>query len=386
MKLKHIKGLFNLIKLKSIKTDREDAIRESGIAPITKTYPVNEIAKLHHPYKQYLVIDDIIEETKDVKSFILKSANENKSLAPFKAGSHISIYVNIGDKLVSRTYSLSSSPIDVFKGIYRITIKRVKDGILSNYMLDKARIGDTLYSSEPGGFLTYTPLRDGQNVIAIAGGSGITPFISMAKAINDKLEFFRLTILYCVNKKEDIIFKDELDYLNKTDRINVVYIFKDEEVDGHHKGYVTADIIKEYMVKDETTSIFGTGPRELLDYLAIELPKLNLEQKYIRLEQSPIYLKSEPNIYNIKVHVNDEIINIKASSQETILQAFENNNLSIRTRCHLGGCGFCRSKLIKGEYEATKFEKIKEIDKKYNYIHPCCSYPRTDMEIEIYEY
>lgn len=128
------------------------------------------------------------------------------------------------------------------------------------------------------------------------------------------------------------------------------------------------------------------GPRGLLDYMQKELPSLNLKQKDIRIEQSPIYLNGEDKKYDVIVHINDEVKTIKASSNETLLQALEHNNISIRTKCHLGGCGFCRTKLIKGSYEATKFFKLKEVDKKLNFIHPCSIYPRSDMEIEVYEY
>lgn len=374
-------GLFDMLKFKNLAKNRKELIDSTSAKALPYSYVVNDLAKLYHPYKQKLIIEQIVEEGKDVKSFILTS---NEKLAPFKAGSYISIYVQINNEIASRAYSLSSSPLDVAKGFYRITIKRAPHGLVSNYMLDHAKVGDELYASEPGGFLIYNRLRDAKNVIAVAGGVGITPFISMAKAINDHVEDFNLTILYGVNKKEDIIFKDEIDYLNKTDKVKIVYVFAKEEVPGYPHGFITSDLIKQY-AKDEY-SVFATGPRGLLDSLVNELPKLNLPKKYIRLEQSPLCLKSEPVEYKIRVHVNGEVVDIKAKSTETILQALEHSNISIRSKCHLGGCGFCRSKLISGCYEATKFENIKEIDRKFNYIHPCCSYPRSNMEIEVYEY
>ncbi len=382
MKVKiSIFGFLDMLKFKNLKKNRENLIENSPSTNIENNYVVNDLANFYHPYKQELEVDDIIVENEDVKSFILTS---KAKLAPFKAGSYISIYVNINNELVSRAYSISSSPLDAYKGFYRITVKRVKGGLMSNYLLDKVKVGDKLYASEPGGFLTYNKIRDHKNVVCVAGGVGITPFISMAKAINDHVEDFNLTILYGVDNKKDIILKDDIDYLNKTDKVNIIYVFRNEEVDNYPYGLITTDLIKKYGKDDY--SIFVAGPRGLLDYMQKELPSLNLKQKDIRIEQSPIYLNGEDKKYDVIVHINDEVKTIKASSNETLLQALEHNNISIRTKCHLGGCGFCRTKLIKGSYEATKFFKLKEVDKKLNFIHPCSIYPRSDMEIEVYEY
>lgn len=391
-------GLGDMLKFKHLGDNREKAIEEASEQELPCSYKANDIAKLYHPYKQYLVIKDIIKENEDTKSFILVAdKSKQKELAPFKAGSYLSIYVHDKDNsLLSRTYSIVSSPKEVLdsnEGFYKITIKRVDNGALSNFMLDKATIGMKLESSEPGGFLTYNSLRDSKNVIALAGGVGITPFVSMAKAIVEGIEDFNLTILYGVRTSKDILYKDELlDLINKSNsKVKVIYVFSDEKLDNEEYGFITSELISKYASKfsdNSNYSIFVAGPTAMIDNLRNnELPKLNLLSKYIRIENSPLYLDGDTNVYTIKIITKGkEPLVIKAKGSETILEALERNNVMIRSKCHLGGCGYCRSRLIKGEYASTKYLKLNEVDKKFNYIHPCCSYPRSDLEIEIFEY
>ena len=379
-------GLSDMLKFKNLKKNRLEAINNSKVKEY-KSYRVNELADYYHPYKQYLKIDKIVEENNDTKSFYLVPDGETTKLAYFKSGSYVSLFVNVDNNIVSRAYAISSSPSEALKGIYRITIKRKEGGYLSNYLLDNAKVGDKLFASEPGGFLTHSSIRDANDVIAVAGGVGITPFISMANAIKDGIEHFNLTILYGVNSLKDVILKDELDELTKTcDKVKVVYVVCNETVEGCEKGFITADIIKKYAPSDKPYSVFVSGPNAMFDFLAGEFKKLNLPNKYIRLEKSPETLSLGNKEFNLVVHMEDQTFNLIAKQNETVLNALERNDVLIRSKCHLGGCGFCRSKIIKGEIQTTKLNKQADIDKKFGYFHPCCSYPMSDLEIEVYKY
>ena len=89
---------------------------------------------------------------------------------------------------------------------------------------------------------------------------------------------------------------------------------------------------------------------------------------------------------DITVTLDDGYLTIKAKANETILNALERSDIAIRAKCHLGGCGYCRSRLLKGTVACTKLNKQSDLDKKLGYIHPCCTYPTSDLEIEVYKY
>lgn len=367
-------------------TERNQFIKGADAVIPTRTddFGVNKVAKSLHPKDQQLVISRIEEHKAIAKSYYFKS--EGAPLAYFKAGQYLTFKLEIGDAVVTRSYSIASSPASALNGEYQITVKRINDGFVSDYILDNWSVGDKVTAYAPEGNLVYNPLRDAENIVGIAGGSGITPFLSLARAIDEGDEACSLTLLYGCRNSEEILFKDELDKLSeKNERINVVYVLSHSDEDGYEKGFVGADIIKKY-ANEAAYSIFVCGPGGLYKFLDTELPKLNKEKKYIRFEvfSSGKKAEDEPKEYSITVINRGSETVIKASSNETVLCAFERAGIVVPARCHTGECGFCRSKLVSGKVYIPEGEDKRRIgDMQFNFIHPCCCYPESDLVVRI---
>lgn len=366
-------------------TERKQFIDSAPAVLPTRTddFGVNKVAKSLHPKEQKLVISRIEEHGNIAKSYYFKSETE---LAYFKAGQYLTFKLEIGNSVVTRSYSIASSPASALNGEYQITVKRIADGFVSDYILDNWNVGDEVIAYAPEGNMTYCPLRDAQNIVAIAGGSGITPFLSLARAIDQGDEDCTLTLLYGCRTSDEILFKSELDSLSeKNDKINVVYVLSHSDEDGYEKGFVGADIIKKY-APDGNYSIFVCGPGGMYKFLETELPKLQIERKYIRFEvfSSGKKVDEEPNEYNITVINRGNEAVIKAISNETVLCAFERAGIEVPARCHTGECGFCRSKLVSGKVYIPEGEDKRRIaDMQFNFIHPCCCYPESDLVVRI---
>lgn len=377
-------GFMDMLKFKNMAAEREKAIETAPDTPLPTTDRINELARVFHPQQQFLRIEAIIKENKDTKTLILVPDREKGTvrIAPFKAGSYLNISVKIGDSVASRVYSISSSPNDA---CYRITVKRKPGGFLSEYFLNQAKEGERVTAGEPYGTMTYSSIRDGKTVIAVAGGTGITPFLSMAKAIADQREDFKLIILYGARTQDDIVFYEEFKaIMSRTDKVSVEYILSDEQKEGFRHGLISADVIREYLPK-ESVSIFAAGPVGMCEYLEQELKKLNLPQKNIRIEQTGGSIdRQERAEYRLTVHRKGESQTIGMYTDETVLTALERSGIAAQNKCRTGGCGFCRSRLIRGKYQATAQERLRMADREFGYFHPCCSYPCSDMEIEIY--
>lgn len=367
-------------------TERNQFIKgaDAVIPTCTDDFGVNKVAKSLHPKDQQLVISRIEEHKSIAKSYYFKS--EGAPLAYFKAGQYLTFKLEIGDAVVTRSYSIASSPASALNGEYQITVKRINDGFVSDYILDNWSVGDKVTAYAPEGNLIYNPLRDAENIVGIAGGSGITPFLSLARAIDEGDEACSLTLLYGCRNSEEILFKDELDKLSeKNEKINVVYVLSHSDEDGYEKGFVGADIIKKY-ANEAAYSIFVCGPGGLYKFLDSELPKLNKEKKYIRFEvfSSGKKAEDEPKEYSITVINRGSETVIKASSNETVLCAFERAGIVVPARCHTGECGFCRSKLVSGKVYIPEGEDKRRIgDMQFNFIHPCCCYPESDLVVRI---
>ncbi len=357
---------------------------EPSLPTRTDNFGVNKVAKKIHPKEQKLVITGIENHSDIAKSFYLKG--ESSSVAYFKAGQYLTFRFEIGSAVVTRSYSIASSPASALNGEYQITVKRINDGFVSDYILDNWAVGDEVIAYAPEGNLTYSPLRDAENIVAVAGGSGITPFLSLARAIDQGDEECTLTLLYGCRTSDEILFKTELDLLSeKNEKINVVYVLSHSEEDGYEKGFVGADIIKKYAPEGDY-SIFVCGPGGMYKYLETELPKLQKEKKYIRFEvfSSGKKAEEEPKNFSIKVINRGVESVIKASSSETVLCALERAGIEVPARCHTGECGFCRSKLLEGKVYIPEGEDKRRIgDIQFNFIHPCCCYPESDLIIRI---
>ena len=385
-------------KFLSMLPDRQ-AKFNAAAAVIPKT-PDNAmaLAKALHPKRQYLKVAEVKDMSEDCKSFTLVP-NPDKgttALAYFGAGKYLTVFETIEGMPVTRAYSISSSPKDSLEGKYVLTIKLVEGGLMSRYIFDTWTVGKEVEVSAPSGNFEYQPLRDAQKVICLAGGSGITPFVSMANAVADGDEDFELTLLYGSRNYDNILFREELDALvAKCNKIKVVHVLSEEskDISGTEKGFITADLIKKYAPENEPYSVFLCGPQQMYAFVDKELEKLELPKKYIRHEMfgefhnpqtQADYPAGIPEKVKITVTIQDKTYIIFGSSSDSVMQIIEKNGLSVPARCRSGECGFCHSHLISGKVYVPKHLEYRRLaDYKFGCIHPCCSFPLTDLEINV---
>ncbi|MDO5138055.1 MAG: iron-sulfur cluster-binding domain-containing protein [Oscillospiraceae bacterium] len=355
-------------------------------------YNANILAKELHPKIQHVIISKI-EDLYGAKRYTLIPDEESgtEKLAYFNAGQYISLHLRIGDSVLTRPYSLCSSPKEALDGKYQITVKTMKNGFASEYINTNFHVGTKVDISAPAGFFYYEPLRDHKNVLGIAGGSGIAPFLSLAKSIADGTNDFNLTLLYGSRTEKEILFKDELDDLEKRGCLKVIHVLSDEEKDGYQHGFITSDLIRREM---QDSSVFVCGSQGMYDYILKETEKLGLPRKQVRFDAYGEYKLTDRDrqytqihkdkTYQLTVTIKGKTVTVPARSDETILVAFERAGLDAPSGCRSGECGWCRSKLISGEiYAPEKVERRRQYDRLAGYIHPCCSFPCSDCQISI---
>ena len=357
------------------------------------------LAKALHPKRQYLKVAEVKEIAPDCRSFTLVPDPERgtTALAYFGAGKYLTVFETIEGMPVTRAYSISSSPKDSLEGKYVLTIKLVDGGLMSRYIFDTWTVGADVEVSAPSGNFEYQPLRDANKVICLAGGSGITPFLSMANAIADGDEDFEMTLLYGSRNYDSILFREELEELEKKcDKIKVVHVLSEKVkrgVKGLEKGFITAELIQKYAPENEPYSVFLCGPQQMYEFVDKELEKIELPKKYIRHEMfgefhnpatQPDYPAGVPEKIKITVTIQDKTYIIFGSSADSVMQTIEKNGLSVPARCRSGECGFCHSHLISGKVYVPKHLEYRRLaDYKFGCIHPCCSFPLTDLEINV---
>lgn len=377
---------------------RISAIKKSPDAPVKDlmAYKPNQLAAALHPPVQYLKVREVIAHTPDFKSFILTNDADcgTKALAWFSAGQYLAVTAEKDGKIFTRPYSLASSPRDSLQNEYRIAVKRVEGGIVSQIILDTWDVGTSVVASAPLGDFTYEPLRDASTVIGIAGGSGITPFRSLAKAVAEGDEDCALTILYGSRTLADAVFSDEIRALAAgCPKIRLVNVLSDEENENHEHGFITGELIKKYAPSAGEYSLFLCGPQAMYRFVDKEIESLGLRRKFVRHELFGEYFHPEKNddyptpaaqTFTVTVHMSGNVHTLTCSADTTLLRAMEAAGLNPPSDCRSGRCGWCHSQLLKGEvYVPAEVDGRRAADKQFGYIHPCCTFPLSDVELDV---
>lgn len=167
-----------------------------------------------------LKVADVIAESADARSFVFDLPQALHDAFSYRPGQFLTLKVPCADATVQRCYSLSSAP-----GIDRapkITVKRVRDGRVSNWMCDSIRPGDELDVMAPAG--VFTPRSLDGDLLLFAGGSGITPVLSILKSalVNGR---GMLTLIYANRDAQSVIFSEELRQLGQrhAGRLRVIH-------------------------------------------------------------------------------------------------------------------------------------------------------------------
>ena len=388
-------GKFDMLKFKNMSKVREKAIQAVPANEVSGEFAINTNAKKLHPDYQRLVIDEVIpHEGAKAKTFVFRRA-DGEAFPYFRAGQYLSLKLSLEGSFVTRAYSLCSSPKDALKGRAAITVRSNPGGFAADKLLAALKPGDEVIASDPQGFFYYEDLRDAKHVVGLAGGSGITPFLSMAYALRDGAEDFELTLLYGSRDEESILFKKELDEVASVcPKFRVVHVLSDEEKAGYEHGFITAELIKKYAPADAEYSVVLCGPEGMYRFLKPEIEKLALPERLFRrkmidVTKTPWELDGYPQqcrdkIFNLTVRQGDREYKLSASANETVLTAIERAGIKAPSRCRSGECGWCRSRMLEGSVFIPQENELRRwADKEYGYIHPCSSFPTSDIVLEV---
>ena len=381
----------------NIPSYRKGVIDEAPETPINANFAVNSTANFLHPTTQYLQVKQVAEISKDVRAYVLEpdASRGTAKLAYFRPGQYLSITLNIGSAVVTRPYTICSSPLRSVEEEYVIVVKKIPHGFASTHIFNTWCKGTKIKASAPQGNLYYQKLRDSKNIIAICDSNGISSFLSMAEAVADGTLDIDLTILYSARKRNEAIMTERLAELcEATDKLRVVYVFSDERAEKCERGFVTKTLIEKYAPASKY-SIFVCGSTALYNRITPQIAELKLEKKYIRFGLSgqivnpaslPDFPKDEiGKTYLCKVINGEELVaTVPCSTEETLLVALEREGISAPSSCRSGECGFCRARLTSGNVFIPKgIDSRRLADSSHGIIHPCCSYPMSNLTIII---
>ncbi|MBX2952376.1 MAG: ferredoxin--NADP reductase [Leadbetterella sp.] len=345
----------------------------------------------------FLQVQKIVRETEDTAS--LHFWHPISEQLRYKAGQFLTVLVPGSDgKKVRRSYSMSSSPAT--DSSVAITVKRVKGGLVSNYLCDQVHAGDFLEVIEPMGRFTYEPEQphDG-SLVMIGAGSGITPLFSILKTVL-KTTDRKILLIYGNRDENSIIFKDALQQLESAyaGRLNVVYILSRPSGYwvGHHGRIHQANgiwFMKENGVDFRKDYFYMCGPEAMMDemhkiYKLFEVPEVHIfyERFNAPVQDEEELMEKLPDLkkQTVTVQYDGETHVFDVEPHQTILEAALELDIDLPYSCQAGMCTACLGKCLEGKVKMDEDEGLTEKEIAEGYVLTCVSRPMSEgVVIEI---
>ena len=350
---------------------------------------VQATVDLYHPKRLNLKVSEIIDETPSTKT--LRMVSEIGYLPPFQAGQYVNLFVETQGVRSSRPYSIASPPNQ--RAYYDLTVKAVPDGFVSAYLLEDVKVGDQLTSTGPMGNFFHNPLSHFNEVVFLAGGSGITPMMSMIREVIDRGLDRTMHLFFGSRIPEDIIYREELERLaNHHENLEVDFVISEPEAGFQGlTGFIDGKLLQDRLGDLAKKTFFLCGPEAMYKFCQKELEGLGLRKKQIRVEvfgppgdvtAEPAWPEGLKADTNFQVRVSDGRT-LEVSAGEPLMCGLERRQLELPAACRSGDCSYCRVKLKSGKVFHASGTRLRKSDLQFGFIHPCMAYPLEDLEIQL---
>lgn len=312
----------------------------------------------------------------------------------YKAGQYITLIVRINGRKYARPYSFSSAPsVDA---TLDVTVKRIPNGVVSNFVNTELKVGDVVEVLEPMGDFTYENIKPKQTIFLWGVGSGITPLFSIIKEVLYNLPDTFIHLIYGNKNQDSTIFRNQLNLLKQeyptVFSMTNFYSQLDHVIESNsiHKGRISSEFVTHLVsqhknVKESVHYI--CGPKGLKDTIQKSLIDLEVPSSSIFVEEFELVI--DPNeledVEDSKVTVffQGEQSDFFVPKGKSILDVALDNDIEIPYSCQTGNCSSCKGKLKEGQLKMIGLTKERE-DLAQDEFLLCCSYPLTNsISIEV---
>jgi 3-ketosteroid 9alpha-monooxygenase subunit B len=332
-----------------------------------------------------LRVREIIRETADSCSIIFDIPTELAERFRYKAGQFLTLQTPYEGKTLSRCYSLASSPDT--ESVHKVTIKRVDDGRISNWVNDNLSVGDSVRVLPPGGLFVLN--SETNPAVMFAGGSGITPIISIIKTALATTKR-AVKLIYANRDEASIIFKAELDQLlgEFGERLQIVHCLDDVD------GFLTASRVGELIAGLAAAEYYVCGPGAFMDVVEQAVDASGVTANRIHIErfvsppdpderpavsQSDVAAASGPAPSTLTVYIDGKTQEIPYEAGQTVLAAAQKAGLEPPFSCTDGFCGCCMAKVTAGSVEMINNDFLSKKELEQGWVLTCQSVAKSGL-------
>ncbi len=310
----------------------------------------------------------------------------------FKSGQYLNFSVSINEQEERRAYSIFTAPFDKEIGV---TVKRVENGLVSNFLHDQIEVGNILSLSPPEGRFVLIPDGDKRRQhFFIAAGSGITPIMSMIQAALELEPQSECILIYGNKDEKSIIFKEELLKLSQkyAGQLKIYHILS-RSSQGSWKGIksrLTADLVDELVQENMnerlTQEYYLCGPGELIElfdghFRANGIDTKKIHKEYFsspKLDSATAKKEITDGSSIAEVILDGETIQVEVPKDKTVLDTLIDSKYEAPYSCMSGSCSTCIAKLTKGKVEMEQCYALDEDEVEEGFILTCQAKPITD--------
>ncbi|TGE18656.1 ferredoxin--NADP reductase [Hymenobacter elongatus] len=363
------------------------------------------------PYLTLNVVE-ITHETTDAATIHLERADRQPVAC--EPGQFLTLILPCGPggKKERRAYSLSSTPSEAPR--LSVTVKRVSGGLVSNYLLDTVQVGQQLEVMAPlGNFTLKTSPKAARSVVLVGAGSGITPLMSILKAVVRDEPQSHVLLVYGNRNEESVIFRQQLQQLEAQagGRLQVEHVFSQptNPATSRHTGRLNRTMLlrileQRHQFPAEQGEYFLCGPegmmteaRSALELLGVPTARIRRES-FVAAAETIEAAAGQPNGHGdvssddsdaissrtVTIHYEGTEYELVVKPSQTILEAALNQDIDLPYSCQAGLCTACRGKCLSGKVHLDEREGLSDSEMKQGYILTCVGHPMTnDVVIEI---
>lgn len=316
----------------------------------------------------------------------------------FTQGQYLTLRKQIGGEDLRRSYSICAGVDD---GELRVGVRKVAGGRFSNWINESLKPGDSIAVMAPQGrFFVPLDAQARRHHVGIAGGSGITPILSIMKTVLAREPGSRFTLVYGNRKLASTMFKEELEDLKNRHMTRLVlhHVFSDEPTDAAlNHGLMNRDKIAEFLAgvlpAEGVDHVYVCGPYQMNDEAEAALLAAGVPEDRIHIERFGLAPQAggavvhqalpgdaeRAKVIIVRDGLRREIEFLK--DQPSILDAASAAGLEVPFSCTSGVCGTCRAKLVEGEVRMERNFALDKAEVAAGFVLTCQAHPVTERVV-----
>lgn len=345
-----------------------------------------------------LKVKDVRLETADCVSVALEVPGELAETFRFAPGQYLTFRKHMDDAEIRRSYSICVSPND---NELRVAIKKVEGGKFSTHANETLRKGDIIDVMSPMGKFSPRPSeKAGRNYLAFAAGSGITPMMSIMKAVLETEPTSNFTLVYGNRNRNTIIFKEAIEALKNKymQRFSVYHILSRELMDiplfnGRIDAQKCQDFCDTLIDIKSTDEAFICGPEDMILSVREKLVELGLSSAHVHIElfTSPDqpkashekwvaeHAKDSDAMSNVSITLDGKTFDMKLGYKgDSILDAALKHGADLPYACKGGVCSTCRAKITEGTVDMEVNYALEKDEVEKGYVLTCQAHPTSE--------